>query len=312
MDSTGWYIDSTGTSSTELTTAGTISVSTTPNIVVASDDFTTRGGLKGKLQYKQNNGAKRLPISPKVYFNFVKMKLNKLEMTRLKERLGKLQKLVQESKELGQHTLHEHTALMLAVVARESEAYACGFKYWVKKNVITKYISNVKDKVIKFDKFEEFPRTVPVGVRNKIRAVKKKELFDELWVLYTDYTGEKLKSNKQKIKEKDPILFGKYAYQNDRFYFIADWEDEYCDLTLDEMVKVVERESNLTAVNEVPEVDEDLIKEIRRQVMRRHKRLEGTNQENYKELMKEEDEEKKVEPVVVQPKKKGFWKRLWS
>ncbi len=39
-------------------------------------------------------------------------------------------------------------------------------------------------------------------------------------------------------KMKDPILFG-WIKENNRLYFIADWEDEFCDLTFDEIVDVV-------------------------------------------------------------------------
>ena len=47
-------------------------------------------------------------------------------------------------------------------------------------------------------------------------------------------------------REKDPILFGTFQNQSnrtviDRFYYIGDWEDEYCDLTLDKMVNETEK-----------------------------------------------------------------------
>jgi hypothetical protein len=45
-------------------------------------------------------------------------------------------------------------------------------------------------------------------------------------------------SSEEKQKMKDPILFG-YIKETDRLYFIADWEDEYCDLTFDEIVDVI-------------------------------------------------------------------------
>lgn len=78
-------------------------------------------------------------------------------------------------------------------------------------------------------------------------------MFDKYYILYTDftYTGEKISSgeinNVSKEKEKDPILFGAFVkdsttierttYMGDKLYFIADWEDEYCDLTLDKLMR---------------------------------------------------------------------------
>jgi len=35
--------------------------------------------------------------------------------------------------------------------------------------------------------------------------------------------------------KKDPIAFGKIE-ETDRYYFITDWEDEFCDLTLEDIV----------------------------------------------------------------------------
>jgi hypothetical protein len=48
-------------------------------------------------------------------------------------------------------------------------------------------------------------------------------------------------TEKQKVEEekkKDPILFG--VIQNSRkLYFIGDWTDEFCDLTLDKMMEII-------------------------------------------------------------------------
>jgi len=49
-------------------------------------------------------------------------------------------------------------------------------------------------------------------------------------------------TEKEKEKAKDPILFG--VMKNSRnLYFIADWEDEYCDLTLSKMLNVLGKKS---------------------------------------------------------------------
>ena len=42
----------------------------------------------------------------------------------------------------------------------------------------------------------------------------------------------------EKSKMKDPILFG-FIKETRRLYFVADWEDEHCDLTFDEICDVV-------------------------------------------------------------------------
>ncbi|MDU7184950.1 MAG: hypothetical protein E6294_02830, partial [Klebsiella sp.] len=68
-----------------------------------------------------------------------------------------------------------------------------------------------------------------------------KDKFDEFFIVFTDYTGEKEREVKKERIEKDPILFGAFLNEEtkvvaDRFYFLGDWIDEYCDLTLDKMI----------------------------------------------------------------------------
>src|SRR5208283_2775599 len=98
----------------------------------------------------------------------------------------------------------------------------------VDRSVIDKFRYKVKDQVIKFEELEKFPRMIPSKVQKVIAEVKERKLFDKHHVLFIDYTKEQpKKTNKEKIRERDPILFGSYAYQPDRFYFITDWIDEY-------------------------------------------------------------------------------------
>ena len=44
---------------------------------------------------------------------------------------------------------------------------------------------------------------------------------------------------KKKLKRREvPILFGVIKNSN-KLYYLSDWKDEYCDLTLEEMFKVL-------------------------------------------------------------------------
>lgn len=46
-------------------------------------------------------------------------------------------------------------------------------------------------------------------------------------------------TKKEKEKKRDPILFGIIKHSRN-FYYIGDWIDEYCDLTLKEAVLIIE------------------------------------------------------------------------
>ena len=93
-------------------------------------------------------------------------------------------------------------------------------------------------------------------------------MFDEFFIIFTDYTGEVERTVKKEERDKDPILFGvvhhpdKTNMPTNRMYFIADWVDEYCDLTLEELCMQYEGDMKrgILHTNEIPTTLEDLKK----------------------------------------------------
>jgi hypothetical protein len=60
-------------------------------------------------------------------------------------------------------------------------------------------------------------------------------IFDNYVVLHYDPDGKATQMTEAEIAaKKDPILFGVIQHRR-RLYFIADWVDEQCDLTLDQI-----------------------------------------------------------------------------
>ena len=153
----------------------------TPSVV---SDYESPSGIKGKIGLEQSAKG----IHPKLYFSYVKSKLNKVEKEKLARRIDKLRSMVVSADDMDQQALYESLSLMLAVAIRESEAYVCGFSKWVYKESIDKFINSVRGKSVKFEELEKFPRIIPDKIRNKIRNCKNKNLFDDYWILYTDYT----------------------------------------------------------------------------------------------------------------------------
>ena len=62
------------------------------------------------------------------------------------------------------------------------------------------------------------------------------EVFDNYVILYYDPEGIVYKETAhEEAKRRDPIIFGVIAGSK-KLYYVADWIDEYCDLTLDAFV----------------------------------------------------------------------------
>lgn len=246
-------------------------------------------------QSEQVVGGKVKRISPKLYFSYVKSKLNKTQTKRLKARLNKLQSLVKNADETGQKALYEELSKMLFVAVRESEAAACGHDVFVNRKDINKFMhivtedSDSQRNPIRFKKLEEFPRAIPAKIQKTIKSVQAKGLFDEFWVLYLDYTGEEIKSNKEKIREKDPVLFGKFSYDEEKFYFIADWIDEYCDLTLSKFVDALQADNEEYDVSTTEDVTPEYLERIKTEIKEREERLKDTRPGNFRDKMAEED-----------------------
>lgn len=85
---------------------------------------------------------------------------------------------------------------------------------------------------------------------------KVKDIFTTLYVLYTDYTGKEEKRVEAERRTRDPILFGAFVSPDrssmvERFYYLGDWQDEYCDLTLDRMVEEMKSKGRDDAIWEI-------------------------------------------------------------
>ena len=90
-----------------------------------------------------------------------------------------------------------------------------------------------------------------------------------MYVIFTDYTGMTERQIKREAREKDPILFGTFQDLStgsivERFYFIGDWVDEYCDLTLDKLVTEYKVEKGNKIMNTL--ITPHSLKELQKQL----------------------------------------------
>lgn len=271
------YIGTSG-STTSITTTGISS----GVVYISSANISDVSEVK--LEKKEIKGE----ISVSLYFSFVKRKFSKMQEQRIMHRIKKLYKLVEDAKSIGQDGLMEEMAKMLAIAIRQQQAYACGIQHFVSEVVINQFIYRVKGKVVKLSPLEEFPRVIPENVQKKIIACKKRKLFDEYHILYTDYKNEVMKTTEKKIIEKDPIVFGKYSYDKNNYYPIASWIDEYCDIDIKAFVEKV----GIDDTFEIPDITDDYFQEILEMAHENHSRLKKTDRDNYKDLARESREKR--------------------
>lgn len=160
----------------------------------------------------------------------------------------------------GQKRMIRKLMFIVECVPKEKELLKLGVNTFIYKEDIEEYINNVENKVVKLIEMENFPRDIPEEFSDIIS--KTINIFDEFYVLFTDYTGKEEKRVVKERREKDPILFGVFknnTQMNDRFYYLGDWVDEYCDLTLEKLL--AEAGEDIVRAITVPKNKEQLIKE---------------------------------------------------
>lgn len=204
-------------------------------------------------------------LTPTQYFEEVKNFKNTITEDALANAAENIMTLLRKSMITGQKSQAEILIKKLNLINREIKAVKAGFDVYVLKTDIELYISKVEDRVVKVIELKNYEREIPDEIIDVI--VKAKEYFDELFVVFTDYTKKETKKVEKKKRDKDPILFGAYSKDSgapeERMYYIADWVDPKCDLTIDDMCKTFEAETGKGMLHLVDRDYTDTIEEFK-------------------------------------------------
>lgn len=231
-------------------------------------------------------------IHPRLYFSFVKSKLKKNERKFLEDQIAKLNEMLFEAKEINQQGLYEQLAERIFFAVQDWELLAIGIDTYLERKDVEKFRYHiVSNRPVSFTELEEFPRTIPKEIRAEIKKYQDKNVFDKYWILYYD-SATPVKTNEKKIKERDPIVFGTLDSDPDRLYFIADWEDEHCDLTLDVFIAKYKRKHKKSPEAKLEEFKPETFKGIIKEVKDRKQRLNATKRDTWEKLLEEEQKTK--------------------
>lgn len=205
---------------------------------------------------------KVMEITPSQYFDYIKDAKKQITTDALKNSYGTFVALAEKYNKLGQKESLKKLSFLADTLLKEEKLIELGITTYVYKDTIEDYITNVADKTVKIVELSRYMREVPDELVDTV--TKTKDLFDEFYVVFTDYTGKEERKVEKERRDKDPILFGVFRNSTnvaDRFYFLGDWVDEYCDLTLDKMVEEYSEKigHNPTVEIKVPESAEELV-----------------------------------------------------
>lgn len=162
------------------------------------------------------------------------------ELTPIAEIAKHYENAVVQANVMGQQALVQKFKDLMDTIRGEAHLIAMGLKKYVTEKQVVEFYEQVgEDKNLKLTWVKNFNRIIPEDVYLIKKDVDERKIFDNYVVLHYDPQNNGEKLTKEEVeKKKDPILFG--VIKNSRkLYYIADWKDEYCDLTLEEMFNVL-------------------------------------------------------------------------
>jgi len=182
----------------------------------------------------------RRTMSVQQFFSSVKNSVKELEI--VTERAKGYEQALVQAKATGQTALYETLTKNLEVLRAEAQLVAMGYKKYITEETLVQFVKKCK-KGLRLDWVENFGRTLPDDVLKKQKAAIERRIFDNYVVLHYDPTKKAwAETQAQKARRKDPILFGVIRGSR-KLYYIADWIDEYCDLTLDHIADLLGKQA---------------------------------------------------------------------
>lgn len=147
------------------------------------------------------------------------------------------EKAIAQAQSLNQTAMVERLKDQLQVVKGEAYLIAMRLtKYVSEEQVIKFYEETDENKHLKLTYLKNYVKMIPSDIVEIKTKLDKKGVFDNYVILHYDPYNEAVQQTKKEIeKEKDPIMFG--VIENSRkLYYVGDWIDEVCDLTLEKMM----------------------------------------------------------------------------
>jgi|SRR3989344_187049 len=238
---------------------GEIMMSSTPR-------FVSNGGVAGRPQtfadkmaefffvtinpflllHDKREEAQRISIGE--FFRDVKNSTSELEI--VNERLEGYRKALQNAKKNGQTALFERLTHGIEAVRAETQLVALGMPKYLSEDTLVAFVKKAQ-KGLRLDHVRNFIRMIPEEVAQRRHRCDELGIFDNYVVLHFDPGAKSwAETEEEKLRRKDPILFGLLRGRRN-LYFIGDWVDEFCDLTLDQIADTMGKECVLEIPTEV-------------------------------------------------------------
>lgn len=178
-------------------------------------------------------------MSVENFFRSVKDGVEQLKI--VAERASGYADAIKKAHAAGQVALEEQLSKGLVAVRAETQLAAMGLGKYVTEETVVAFAKKAS-KAVRLDWIANFTRFIPDDLLDKKREADERLIFDNYVVMHYDPKGKSWSETEaEKERRKDPILFGVIDGRR-QLYYVGDWTDEFCDLTLDQIADTLGRE----------------------------------------------------------------------
>jgi hypothetical protein len=161
---------------------------------------------------------------------------NAAQQVSFTNKMNDVDEYINRAKKHGQTALAEQLKKNRDVMEVEMALVHSTFRTFITEEKLVQFVQESK-RGIRLDWIENFTRLIPRDVLEKKEEADLLEVFDNYVVLHYDPNGRSTEMTEaEKARAKDPILFG-VSRRSRRLYFIGDWKDELCDLTMEDIIQ---------------------------------------------------------------------------
>lgn len=160
------------------------------------------------------------------------------ELVIVKERADGYEQALLNAKRAGQHALCEQLEAGINAFKMETQLLAQGLPKYIDEADIVSFVKQAK-RGLRLDYVRNFARVIPQAIVDTKAKLDAIGVFDAYVVLHYDPDAKSYaETQRERAARKDPILFGLMKGKR-RLYFVGDWVDELCDLTLDQIAETL-------------------------------------------------------------------------
>jgi len=169
---------------------------------------------------------------------FASLKDSAEQITLVADRAAGYETLLRRATQSGQTALLERLLSEMEGTRSEVQLIAMGLTSFLREETVVA-LSRKSPRAIRLDWISNFTRPIPADVLATKVECDERRIFDNYAVMHYDPSSSSAALTKAQVAaKKDPILFGVCEGVR-KLYFVGDWIDEQCDLTLEKVAEML-------------------------------------------------------------------------